>query len=159
MQRLVSRTLRRPRTPPAAAAAPTAPRRTVVTKTSTGLVGLPVDVNGRANFIAACEEVLANVRAAIPEDAQYRVDTEALYGYRMGVAQGSTDELHIEAEIGQGQLEELIQVANDELKLADKYAEWRMWEGLPTAVATASDELGDVSMEAEAPAAQEAKSA
>lgn len=36
--------------------------RMVVTKTSTGLVGLPVDVNGRANLIALQKKILESVK-------------------------------------------------------------------------------------------------
>ena len=34
----------------------------------------------------------------------------------------------IEDVIGGGQVEELYRMAEDELKLIPKYAEWRMWE-------------------------------
>lgn len=40
----------------------------------------------------------------------------------------SLQEETIEQEINRGQLEELIEQGNMELKLIDKYYEWRMWE-------------------------------
>lgn len=40
-----------------------------------------------------------------------------------------TQENDIEKEISCGQLEELIEQANDELYLIPKFAEWRLWEG------------------------------
>lgn len=36
----------------------------------------------------------------------------------------------IEQEINRGQLEELIEQGKLELKLVDKYYEWRMWEAV-----------------------------
>lgn len=41
-----------------------------------------------------------------------------------------TQEETIEEEINNGQLEELIVDGKQELKLIDKYAEWRLWEAV-----------------------------
>ncbi|CAM9210160.1 unnamed protein product [Laminaria digitata] len=103
--------------------------RMVVKKTSTGLVGLAVDVNGRANFIAMQRQILAKIKI-IPEHAQYRKDVEAISNYRLKLATETEDEEAIEDEINHGQLEELIMDGKNELKLIDKYAEWRLWEAV-----------------------------
>ncbi|CAN0119630.1 unnamed protein product [Ectocarpus sp. 12 AP-2014] len=103
--------------------------RMVVKKTSTGLVGLAVDVNARANFIALQKQILEKIKV-IPDHAQYRKDVEAISGYRLKVATETEDEETIEDEINHGQLEELLVDGKNELKLIDKYAEWRLWEAV-----------------------------
>ncbi|CAM9627374.1 unnamed protein product [Scytosiphon promiscuus] len=103
--------------------------RMAVKKTSTGLVGLAVDVNARANFIALQKQILEKIKI-IPDHAQYRKDVEAISGYRLKVATETEDEEAIEDEINHGQLEELLVDGKNELKLIDKYAEWRLWEAV-----------------------------
>lgn len=46
-------------------------------KETTGLVGLEVDPEARANLLAASQEVLAAVAEKIPKEAQYRANVEA----------------------------------------------------------------------------------
>ena len=70
-------------------------RRLAVTKTSTGLVGIPVDVAGRANFIAAQQRILEAIEA-VPADAAYRKSVEATAQYRLNVAESTEDETAIE---------------------------------------------------------------
>lgn len=98
-----------------------------VTKTSTGLVGLRVDVNGRKNLIEVQKKLLAAVQT-IPEDAAYRKSVEATANHRLKVATETEDEKAIEDLIAFGQLEELIEQGNDELELIEFYAEHRGWE-------------------------------
>lgn len=102
-------------------------RRLAVTKTSTGLVGIPVDVAGRANFIAAQQRILEAIEA-VPADAAYRKSVEATAQYRLNVAESTEDETAIENEIGFGQLEELIISAEEELELINFYAANKGWE-------------------------------
>lgn len=83
------------------------PSRNVVTKTTTGIVGLNVDPNGRTNLIAAYEKILTELQVgspthargtlhpeswqAIPEDAAYRKAVEAIATYRIKTAQELED--------------------------------------------------------------------
>lgn len=102
-------------------------RRRVVTKTSTGLVGLAVDPDGRKNLIDYQEKILKEL-SDIPEDAAYRVHTEAITRYRLKTALEIEDEDALEAAIGQGQLEELIEEAKDELGIITMYKDAKMWD-------------------------------
>ncbi|CAM9905531.1 unnamed protein product [Discosporangium mesarthrocarpum] len=101
--------------------------RMVVKKTSTGIVGLEVDVNARSNLIALQEKILEKVKI-IPPTVQYRKDVESISNYRLKVAREMDDEEKIEEEINMGQLEELIQQGESEMRLIDIYAEHRLWE-------------------------------
>lgn len=82
------------------------PSRNVVTKTTTGIVGLNVDPNGRTNLIAVYEKILRELQVgppmhtrrsapeswqAIPEDAAYRKAVEAIATYRLKTAQELED--------------------------------------------------------------------
>ncbi|CAM9492363.1 unnamed protein product [Ascophyllum nodosum] len=103
--------------------------RMVVKKTSTGLVGLAVDVHARANFIAVQKQILDKIKM-IPDHAQYRKDVEAISNYRLKVATENEDEEKIEDIVDNGQLEELILDGKRELELIEKYSEWRLWEAV-----------------------------
>ncbi|CAM9453716.1 unnamed protein product [Choristocarpus tenellus] len=102
--------------------------RMVVKKTSTGIVGLEVDVNARKNLISLQHQILEKIKVMIPPEAQYRIDVESISNYRLKVAEKYEDEEKIEEEINMGQLEELIEQGESELHLIEKYAEWRLWE-------------------------------
>ncbi|CAM9741333.1 unnamed protein product, partial [Phaeothamnion confervicola] len=82
-------------------------------KTATGLTGLAVDPNARANLIKVQQQVLEKIKI-IPAGVAYRDAVEKTFSYRLKVAQDAEDEDKIEEEIGMGapiQLEELIDEA------------------------------------------------
>lgn len=89
-------------------------------KTSTGLVGLAVDPNGRDNLIALSGEVLSAVKK-IPAESQYRIDVEKWFSYIQRTATEKTDVKSIEDEIGLGQIEEVLEMGKTELELIDIY--------------------------------------
>jgi len=64
---------------------------------------------------------------AIPADAQYRVNVEKFTNYRLSICETETDPEVIERKIMQGQVEELIEQAEDELNLIPLMAEWKPW--------------------------------
>ena len=64
--------------------------RSVVTKTSTGIVGLEVDHNGRENFIKQCEAILEALKP-IPEWSAYRIDLERIINFRLKTARENED--------------------------------------------------------------------
>ena len=101
--------------------------RSLSSKGTTGIVGLPVDPNGRDSLISICKEILGEVQG-IPKDAAYRKNVEAIYGYRLSVAEKETDISKIESTIGLVHIEEVLEMAEDELSLVPKYIEGRMWE-------------------------------
>jgi NADH dehydrogenase (ubiquinone) 1 alpha subcomplex subunit 5 len=89
-------------------------------KTSTGLVGLAVDPNGRENLLSLSGKILSSVQK-IPAEAQYRIDVEKWFNYIQKVATDNTDVRAIENEIDLGQVEELLEMGNTELELIDYY--------------------------------------
>jgi hypothetical protein len=61
-------------------------------------------------------------RQAIPADAVYRQNVEKYTKYRLTVCEAETDLETIERKVMQGQVEELIDQAKDELSLIPKMA-------------------------------------
>lgn len=69
---------------------------------------------------------LALVRKSIPETAVYRQSIEASTEHKLSIVEAAKGDLsRIENEIGQGQVEELIISAQNELSLAGKMVEWK----------------------------------
>lgn len=64
----------------------------------------------------------------IPEGVAYRNAVEAFTKYRLEVVRRLDNIQAIEDEIGCGQVEELIEIAKDELELIPEYASWKEWE-------------------------------
>ncbi|KAJ1957789.1 hypothetical protein EC988_000652 [Linderina pennispora] len=104
--------------------------RVLFQKVTTGIVGVPVNPEARPQLIALYKRTLEEVKTKIPEKAVYRQSVEALTAHRLKIVEQNEDAEKIEALIDGGQLEELIKVANDELTLIGKMAEWKAWEPL-----------------------------
>ncbi|CAI5740742.1 unnamed protein product [Peronospora destructor] len=83
--------------------------RMAVTKTSTGLVGL-------------------KVKTLPPEAKNYRNAVEQITNFRLNVVETNEEEDVIERTIDCGQLEELIEQAEDELSVIPVYIEHKLWE-------------------------------
>jgi hypothetical protein len=96
-------------------------------KTSTGIVGIEVEPNYREVLTGLYNEIL-EVSKGMPEHAFYRQHLEQDAKAHLAVLETATDVLDLEAKIGLGQAEELIEMAKDELKVLPKYIEWRAWE-------------------------------
>jgi NADH dehydrogenase (ubiquinone) 1 alpha subcomplex subunit 5 len=96
-------------------------------KETTGIVGVEVDPEARANLLAASQQVLAVVAEKIPAEAQYRLNVEATFEHWIEQLNGSTDDEAVEEALS-FQLEELTLMAKKELELIDRMAEWRPWE-------------------------------
>ena len=111
-----------PRRPPALLA-----RRAATTKTTTGIVGLPVDPHARETLIALNEKLLDEIKA-VPEGAEYRKSIEATCNYRLKCLREHEDEATLEELIGMGQLEELIESQTEELGVLRMYVQEEMWK-------------------------------
>jgi ETC complex I subunit conserved region len=96
-------------------------RRGLSTKASTGIVGLPVEPRGREVLMQLSASILKAV-AAFPETAHYRRVLEQVYSARLEACKAHTEVADIELAVGQGQIEELIEMARDEQKLIPKMA-------------------------------------
>jgi NADH dehydrogenase (ubiquinone) 1 alpha subcomplex subunit 5 len=65
----------------------------------------------------------------LPETAQYRVDVTKIANYRIKVAIEHADDPDMVEELCQcGQVEELVQQADDEMIVLDMYLKERLWE-------------------------------
>ena len=88
-------------------------------KETTGIVGLEVVPNAREVLINLYNKTLKEIKA-VPEDEGYRKAVESFTTHRLKVCQEEQDWEIIEKRLGCGQVEELIEEAQDELKLIDK---------------------------------------
>lgn len=98
-------------------------------KQTTGIVGLDVVPNAREVLIGLYSKTLKEIQA-VPEDEGYRKAVESFTRHRLKVCQEEEDWEKIEQRLGCGQVEELIEEAQDELKLIAKMIEWDPW-GIP----------------------------
>ncbi|KAH0466120.1 hypothetical protein IEQ34_006223 [Dendrobium chrysotoxum] len=88
-------------------------------KETTGIVGLEVVPNAREVLISLYTRTLKEIEA-VPEDEGYRKAVESFTSHRLQVCQEEEDWEAIEKRLGCGQVEELIEEAQDELKLIAK---------------------------------------
>ena len=93
---------------------------TTTTKETTGIVGLDVLDDPKARYQAVCEDVLREVARGIPEDAGYRKIVEEVYEDRLAKTRAGANAEEIESAIGEGQIEELYEIAKDELGLISR---------------------------------------
>lgn len=98
-------------------------------KETTGIVGLDVVPNAREVLINLYKKTLVEIRG-VPEDEGYRKAVETFTSQRLKVCQEEEDWEMIEKRLGCGQVEELIEEAQDELKLIGHMIEWKPW-GIP----------------------------
>ncbi|XP_019347449.1 NADH dehydrogenase [ubiquinone] 1 alpha subcomplex subunit 5 isoform X1 [Alligator mississippiensis] len=109
-------------------------------KKSTGLVGLAVDSNPHESpkmsermerkHLRILYTKLTAVLQNIPKDAAYRKYTEAMINERLNMVKTEPDVQKLENKINDGQIEEVILQAENELNLARKMAQWKPWEPL-----------------------------
>ncbi|XP_043706551.1 probable NADH dehydrogenase [ubiquinone] 1 alpha subcomplex subunit 5, mitochondrial [Telopea speciosissima] len=88
-------------------------------KETTGIVGLDVVPNAREVLISLYSKTLKEIQT-VPEDKGYRKAVESFTRHRLKVCQEEEDWEQIEKRIGCGQVEELIEEAQDELKFMAK---------------------------------------
>lgn len=88
-------------------------------KQTTGIVGLEVVPNAREVLISLYTKTLKEIQA-VPEDEGYRKAVESFTRHRLRICQEEEDWEQIEKRVGCGQVEELIEEAEDELKLIAK---------------------------------------
>lgn len=96
-------------------------------KESTGLVGIDVDPNGRANLLAASKNVLKVVSERIPEGVYYRRTVEGIFHHWIKEIEGPQSDEALE-DVLECQVEELIMMANDELSVIEMMERQRPWE-------------------------------
>jgi len=69
--------------------------------------------------------------AEIPNSSVYKQGVEAVTQRKLNVVQSANGDVEaVERELDEGQIEEVIHVAEDELGLVNKMIEWKSWEPL-----------------------------
>ena len=94
-------------------------------KTTTGITGLKVHPDPLPALTEAYEHTLSALKF-IPETSVYRQGVEALTNNKLRIlkeAEGSVEKA--EKELGEGQIEESLDIAQDELALVSKMIEWK----------------------------------
>ncbi|KAF5390229.1 hypothetical protein D9757_002889 [Collybiopsis confluens] len=101
-----------------------------VTKTTTGITGIPVHRNPLPVLIQTYKSTLEAL-VALPASSVYRQGTEALTRKKLDILTAANGDISaVEKELDEGQIEESLLIASDELKLVGKMAEWKAWEPL-----------------------------
>jgi NADH dehydrogenase (ubiquinone) 1 alpha subcomplex subunit 5 len=103
-------------------------------KTTTGLVGVPVEAHPLPALEGIYSELLQSL-ATLPKDSVYRSATEALTKARLSAVRSASPEAipALESEIGAGQVEELLLQAKGELQLVKTLHDCKPWEDLEEA--------------------------
>lgn len=105
------------------------------------VVGLKADPNPRETLKKLYQKTLSAVQE-FPESAAYRRNVTAVSEYRLGVVESESNVDEIERLLGIGQIEEIIEQANDELELIPFMAKWKPWateSGVPPAKIEVTD--------------------
>ncbi|KAJ3511295.1 hypothetical protein NLJ89_g4180 [Agrocybe chaxingu] len=99
-------------------------------KTTTGIHGLPVHPNPLPELLKTYESTLSAL-SSIPQTSVYRQGVEALVRHKINIVKGANgDVAAVEKQLNEGQIEESLDIAADELSLAAKIVEWKAWEPL-----------------------------
>ena len=105
----------------------TRPLFTAVTKRSTGIVGLKVHHDPLPELKKTYEATLQTL-SAIPQTSVYRQGTEALTLHKLKVLERANGDVSVvETELDEGHIEESLDIAQDELSVANKMLEWKAY--------------------------------
>lgn len=99
------------------------------TKSTTGITGLAVHPDPLPVLLETYRATLSRL-STIPTSAVYRQGTEATIRHKLSIveratANGTNDIAAAERELDDGEIEEALQLARDELTLAEKMLEWK----------------------------------
>jgi NADH dehydrogenase (ubiquinone) 1 alpha subcomplex subunit 5 len=96
-------------------------------KLSTGIHGIPVHPNPLPELTRTYESTLTAL-TSIPDHAAYRQGAEALTLRKLKIVQdASGDVAQVEKRLDEGQIEQAIAIAKDELGLVSKMSEWKAY--------------------------------
>ena len=105
----------------------TRPLFTQLRKTTTGITGLKVHPNPLPELRKTYEATLTAL-SAIPETSVYRQGVEALTQRKLGIIENANGDIAAaEKELDEGQIEESLEIAQDELGLVSKMVEWKAY--------------------------------
>jgi NADH dehydrogenase (ubiquinone) 1 alpha subcomplex subunit 5 len=96
-----------------------------VLKRTTGITGLAVHPNPLPELTKTYESTLTQL-SSIPQTSVYRQSVEALTQRKLKIVQGANGDIAtVEKQLDEGQIEESLDIASDELSLATKMVEWK----------------------------------
>uniref|UniRef100_A0A0N5B9E0 NADH dehydrogenase [ubiquinone] 1 alpha subcomplex subunit 5 n=1 Tax=Strongyloides papillosus TaxID=174720 RepID=A0A0N5B9E0_STREA len=99
-------------------------------KQSTGLTGLFVNEYPHRSLKIIYERILRTLEK-MPATSVYRMSTENIVKNRLALVEEEQDIQKLEAKIGMGQIEEVIEQGEYELQAARAILESKAWEPLP----------------------------
>jgi NADH dehydrogenase (ubiquinone) 1 alpha subcomplex subunit 5 len=103
----------------------TRPLFQAVRKTTTGITGLQVHPNPLPELAKTYQSTLS-LLSSIPESSVYRQGVEAITQRKLEIVNAANGNVAAaEKELNEGQIEEVLDVAKDELNLASKMIEWK----------------------------------
>lgn len=103
----------------------TRPLFNAVTKRSTGITGLKVHHDPLPELKKTYEATLQTL-SAVPPSSVYRQGTEALTHHKLKVLERANGDIAtVEKELDEGQIEQSLDIAQDELSLANNMLEWK----------------------------------
>ena len=96
-----------------------------VLKATTGITGLHVHQNPIPVLTETYETTLSAL-SAFPATSVYRQGVEALTQRKLSIVKGANGDIAaVEKELDEGHIEESLDIAQDELSLVQKMAEWK----------------------------------
>lgn len=96
-----------------------------VVKKTTGITGLAVHPNPLPELRETYQTTLS-VLSSIPSTSVYRQGVEALTKHKLNIVQGANGDITaVEKQLDEGQIEECLEIAQDELKLVQNVLEWK----------------------------------
>jgi NADH dehydrogenase (ubiquinone) 1 alpha subcomplex subunit 5 len=96
-----------------------------VLKRTTGITGLAVHPDPLPELTKTYESTLTTL-SSIPSSSLYRQAVEALTRRKLDIVQSTSGDIAaVEKQLREGQIEESLEIAQDELKLATNVVEWK----------------------------------
>lgn len=96
-----------------------------VIKKTTGITGLAVNPNPLPELTETYQATLS-VLSSIPSTSVYRQGVEALTKHKLNIVQGANGDIAaVEKQLDEGQIEESLDIAQDELNLVQNMLEWK----------------------------------
>ena len=98
-----------------------------VLKRTTGIHGLAVHPDPLPALIKTYESTLSTL-SSIPQTSVYRQSVEALVRSKLNIVKNASGDVSAaEQQLNEGQIEEALDIATDELSLAAKMIEWKSY--------------------------------
>jgi NADH dehydrogenase (ubiquinone) 1 alpha subcomplex subunit 5 len=106
-------------------------RQTLRQKSTTGITGLAVHPDPLPELCNTYKQTLA-LLTTIPPTSAYRQGVEGFTNRKLKLVQSANGDIAAaEATLGEGQIEESLDIATDELNLVSKMIEWKPYVLLP----------------------------